>query len=29
MSPAEFDAHLKTELETNAVVVRASGLKAN
>jgi tripartite-type tricarboxylate transporter receptor subunit TctC len=29
MSPAEFDAHLKTELETNAIVVRASGLKAN
>jgi tripartite-type tricarboxylate transporter receptor subunit TctC len=29
LSPAEFDAHLKTELETNAIVVRASGLKAN
>ncbi len=29
LSPPEFDAHLKKELETNAAVVRASGLKAN
>jgi tripartite-type tricarboxylate transporter receptor subunit TctC len=29
MSPAEFDAHLRKEIETNALVVRASGLKAN
>jgi tripartite-type tricarboxylate transporter receptor subunit TctC len=29
MSPSEFDAHLKQELETNAVIVRAAGLKAN
>jgi tripartite-type tricarboxylate transporter receptor subunit TctC len=29
LSPSEFDALLKAELETNAVVVRASGLKAN
>jgi tripartite-type tricarboxylate transporter receptor subunit TctC len=29
LSPSEFDALLKAELGTNAVVVRASGLKAN
>jgi tripartite-type tricarboxylate transporter receptor subunit TctC len=29
LSPSEFDARLKSELETNAVVVRAAGLKAN
>ena len=29
LSPPEFDAHLKKELETNAAVVSASGIKAN
>ena len=29
MAPAEFDAHLRKEIETNAIIVRASGLKAN
>lgn len=29
MSPAEFDARLRKEIETNALVVRASGLRAN
>jgi tripartite-type tricarboxylate transporter receptor subunit TctC len=29
LSPLAFDAHLKDEIETNAIVVRAAGLKAN
>jgi len=29
LSPSEFEALLKTEIETNAVVVRAAGLKPN
>jgi tripartite-type tricarboxylate transporter receptor subunit TctC len=29
LPPSAFDAHLKDEIETNAIVVRASGLKAN
>jgi tripartite-type tricarboxylate transporter receptor subunit TctC len=29
MAPSEFDALIKKELETNAVIVRAAGLKAN
>jgi tripartite-type tricarboxylate transporter receptor subunit TctC len=28
-SPAEFDAQMKKELETNAVIVRAAGLMGN
>jgi tripartite-type tricarboxylate transporter receptor subunit TctC len=29
LSPSEFDARLRQEIETNAVIVRAAGLKAN
>ena len=28
LTPAEFDARLRQEIETNAVIVRAGGLKA-
>ena len=29
LMPTEFDAHLKPEIETNAVIVRAASLRAN
>jgi tripartite-type tricarboxylate transporter receptor subunit TctC len=29
MSPAEFDTHVKKEIELNAALVKAAGIKAN